>query len=134
MRNNLDRKFVKNIIKAALIITVIVGAALYGAKTYFPEKFAEGYVAGSVLTIANLFFMEQFVIFFTSAKKRNYLMGLIAIAGLLGTITGLVGVVFFKVGNPIAVVTGFTLVLAIMVVKSVSLFKQYDKETKEKQG
>ncbi|MFA6448641.1 MAG: hypothetical protein WCX65_04165 [bacterium] len=134
MKNSLDRLFVKNIIKTAFIITVIVGAALYGAKAYLPEKFTDGYVVGSFLTIANLFFMKQFVIFFTSGDKKNLLKALMTIAGLIGTVVGLAFVVFFKIGNPMAVIIGFTVVLIVMMVGSVSLFKQYDKEMKEKQG
>jgi hypothetical protein len=134
MKNSLDRLFVKNIIKTAFIITVIAGAALYGAKAYLPEKFTDGYVAGSLLTIANLFFMKQFVIFFTSGAKKNLLKALMSIAGLVGTVAGLAFVVFFKIGNPTAVIIGFTVVLIVMMIGSVSLFKKYDKEMKEKQG
>jgi hypothetical protein len=134
MKNNLDKMFLKNIMKTAFIITVIVGAALYGTKTHLPVKFTEGYVYSSVLTIANLFFMKQFVIFFTSKGNRNLIQGFIAIAGLLGTVTGLVLLVFFKVGNPMAVIIGFTTVLVILLAKSASLFKKYDNEEKEKQG
>ncbi len=124
----------KNIMKTALIITVIVGAALYGTKTHLPAKFTEGYAAGSFLTMGNLFFMKQFVIFFTSGAKKNLLKVLFSIGGLLATVTGLVLVVFFKLGNPMAVVIGFTAVLAIMLVRAAGLFRQYDKELKEKQG
>jgi len=134
MKNNLDRILMKNIMKTAFIITVIVGAALYGTRNHLPAKFAAGYVASSVLAVANLFFMKQFVIFFTNGAKKNLWKIIGSVAGLLATVTGIIGLVFFKVGNPFSVIIGFTVVLTIMLAMSVRLFIQYDKESKEKQG
>ena len=135
MKNDLDKVFMKRIMKAALAITVFVGAALFGLKNHvhLPVKFAEGYVSGSVLTIANLFFMKQFVIFFTSEAKKGILKALLFVAGLLATVAGLCCVVAYKIGDPAAVVIGFTVILGVMLVNSYSLFKQYDNEPKEKQ-
>ncbi len=136
MKNDLDKIFMRNIMKAALVITIIVGAALFSTRNllHLPQRFTEGYVLSSVLAVANLFFMKQFVIFFTSNAKKNLLKIIGSIIGLFATVTGLVCLVRFKIGNPISVLIGFTTILSIMLVTSVCLFKNYDKEMKEKQG
>ena len=75
--------------------TVIVGAALYGTRNHLPAKFTEGYVVSSALAVANLFFMKQFVIFFTNGAKKNLWKIIGSVAGLLATVTGIIGLVFF---------------------------------------
>jgi hypothetical protein len=121
--------------KSAFVITLIVGAVLFAAKNllHLPERFPEGYVASSVLAMANLFFVKEIVIFFTSEAKKGILKVLLFIAGLLATVAGLCCVVAYKIGDPAAVVIGFTVILGVMLVNSYSLFKKYDNEPKEKQ-
>ena len=131
MKNDLDKIFMQRIMKAALAITIVVGAILFGTKTYLhiPAKFAEGYITGSVLTVANVFFMKQFVIFFTSAAKRNPLRIALCIAGLLATVAGILASAYLL--NPVGVTVGFTVILGVMLVVGMGMIKHFDQETKD---
>ncbi len=112
-----------HIIKTSLVITVIVGASMYIAKTHLPQKFAQGYVISSILTIANFFFLNKLVIYFTNAERKPIRI-FFAFFGMTVTIGGLAGLAYLQVCNPVSIVVGFSAVLGILLVQSYKLIKK----------
>ena len=129
--NSLDKILVKVIIGTACGLMPVAALIIFLLRQQLPPKFTQGFLAGAVLGLANLFFLIQIIVSTIKpdgVKKGKALLGIL---GINVTVFGMFFLIWKKLVEAIGLAAGFTLSLAIMLISSLILIKTYNDSGKE---
>lgn len=123
---SLDKALLRIIIACACLLVPAGAAAFYLLRSSLPDKFAQGYVAGSVLGLANMYFLILVVVSVVNAAGVR--AGPV-VAGLLGvnaTVFGMLFVAWKHWVGTLGIAAGFTLSLVVVVAGVLFFSKRTD--------
>lgn len=121
LKNGLDSSFIDRVVWSSVWIIAIAGVFYLAYKPYIPDAVIGGFLAGSLCSVGNMYFLKTTITSFFRPDKARWLPGLASMAALHGTLALFIYAVWLKTFNIAALLGGFTLCFVVIFLKAVSL-------------
>jgi hypothetical protein len=125
MENNIDKSFFRNIIGTVLGLSFLMGIVALGYRGHLTARLAGGFLSGEVLGMINLYFIANFVNFFTSEGGKRKIKKLAMVAAALLLALAAMSVMLMRgMLDGRALLVGFTLILMVMLIVGLKVLKR----------
>ena len=116
--SGLDKEFVSRIIFHSAIVSVVLGGASFLLADRLPSRFGPSFLLGALCGIANLYLLKRAIEALVKPTGKRWLIAILSVLGLHVVVIGFLLAVRTPTLNPIALCIGFSVFLAVTVLKA----------------